>query len=83
MGTHTHAWGYWSSWVWVRVRVKIPMGYPCRSLAGQGQLQWVSILVMCWLRPEARSQARPGQKKPGQAGFCAWPEVAFGLACDF
>jgi hypothetical protein len=39
-----------------------------------------SILVICWLRPEAKSQAKPGQKKPGQAGPKVWPELAFGLA---
>ena len=37
-------------------------------------------VVMCWLWPEARSQAKPGQKKPGQAGPNLWPETAFGLA---
>lgn len=32
---------------------------------------------MCRLRPEARSQAKPGQKKPGQAGPEGWPEGGF------
>ena len=40
-------------------------------------------LVMCQLRPEARGQAQSGQKKPVQARPCAWPEAAFGLACEF
>jgi len=42
-----------------------------------------SALVMCWLWPKARSQAKPGQKKPSQArpnhlafvGF--WPGLHF------
>ena len=34
-------------------------------------------LVMCWLWPEARSQAKPGQKKLGQAGPGGWPEGGF------
>jgi len=25
-------------------------------------------VVICWLQPEAQSQAKPGPKKPGQAG---------------
>ena len=43
---------------------------------------WIG-LVMCWLRSEARSQAKPGQKKPGQAGpLCLvwggfWPGLWF------
>ena len=37
-------------------------------------------LVMCRLRPEARSQAKPSQKKLGQAGPDLWPETAFGPA---
>jgi len=41
------------------------------------------LLVMCRLRPEARGRAKPGQKKPGQAGPDLWPETAFGPACDF
>ena len=36
------------------------------------------ILVMCQLWPEARGQARPSQKKPGQARPDLWPETAFG-----
>ena len=40
-------------------------------------------LVMCRLRPEARSRAKPGQKKPGQAEPFTWPEAAFGPAGDF
>ena len=48
---------------------------------------WFRILILpppwCWLQPEARSQAKPGQKKLVQAEPCAWPEVAFSLACDF
>ena len=35
---------------------------------------------MCRLRPEARSRAKPSQKKPGQAGPDLWPETAFGPA---
>ena len=30
----------------------------------------------------ARSRAKPGQKKPGQAGPDLWPETAFGPAWD-
>ena len=37
---------------------------------------------MCQLRPEARSQAKPSQKKPGQAGPDFWLEPAFGPAWD-
>jgi hypothetical protein len=41
-------------------------------------------LVMCRLRPEARSPAKPGQKKPGQAGpnFLAWLGFWPGLSFD-
>jgi len=35
---------------------------------------------MCRLWPEARSRAKPGPKKPGQAGPKSWPELAFGPA---
>ena len=39
---------------------------------------------MCRLRPEARSPAKPGQKKPGQAGpnFLAWLGFWPGLSFD-
>jgi hypothetical protein len=40
----------------------------------------LSRLVMCRLRPEGRSRAKPSQKKPGQAGPDLWPETAFGPA---
>ena len=40
------------------------------------------VVVMCRLWPEARSRAKPGQKKPGQAGPDLWPEPAFGPAWD-
>ncbi len=43
---------------------------------GVGELH----LVICRLRPEAQSQAKPGPKKPGQAGPKWWPERAFGPA---
>ena len=36
-------------------------------------------VVMCRLWPEARGQAKPSQKKLGQAGPDLWPEMAFGL----
>lgn len=45
--------------------------------------RWTSGVVMCRLRPEARSRAKPGQKKPSQAGPCAlawggfWPGLWF------
>ena len=38
------------------------------------------VVVMCRLRPEARSRAKPSQNKPGQAGPNLWPETAFGPA---
>ena len=41
-----------------------------------------SRVVMCRLWPEARSRAKPSQKKPGQAGPNLWPEPAFGPAWD-
>ena len=41
-------------------------------------VQW--NLVMCWLWPEAKSRAKPGQKKPSQARPREWPQLAFGLA---
>ena len=37
-------------------------------------------LVIGRLRPEAKSRAKPGQKKPGQARPKLWPELAFGPA---
>ena len=40
----------------------------------------IFIVVMCRLRPQARSQAKPGQKKPSQAQPDCWLETAFGLA---
>ena len=46
----------------------------------KGKRKNIPCLVMCQLWPEARSQARPGQKNPGQAGPDLWPEMAFGLA---
>ena len=42
----------------------------------------IVYLVMCWLQPEAISQAKPSQRKLGQAGPDFWLEPAFGLAWD-
>ena len=34
---------------------------------------WPCQLVMCWLQPEAKSQAKLGQAKPGLRWASAWP----------
>jgi len=47
-------------------------------VVGRKEATWQ--LVMCRLRPEARSRAKPSQNKPGQAGPDLWPETAFGPA---
>ena len=49
---------------------------------GDTRMCWYGSVVMCRLWPEARSRARPSQKKPGQAGPNVWPEPAFGPAWD-
>jgi len=42
--------------------------------------QGLPLLITSWLWPEAKSQAEPGQKKPGWARPKLWPELAFGPA---
>ena len=65
----------------VPARGKLESAHETKSLTGL--LAAAAPLVMCRLRPEARSRAKPGQKKPGQAKPFTWPEVAFGPAGDF
>jgi hypothetical protein len=65
----------------------VPLSLPSRLLPSSCRLTQPSAsscrrshLVICWLRLEARSQAKPSPKKPSQAKPKWGLERAFGLA---
>jgi hypothetical protein len=56
------------------------LGFTHEPRTDQRRVVVVWELVICRLRPEAKSRAKPSQNKPGQAGPKLWPELAFGPA---